>query len=209
MMQLNLFELLSTIKRSAFDEILEEINWVYDDVEALEGKQILELGPGRNPGFLNFLGQCLSAASLSGVGKSAGSGKWTSQPASRYQIHDQFILPYLEALPDASLDLIYSRHVLEMHSIDARILLKDPAYSAAVRTNSFSDLPEAFPASQKNILAIFAQSYRCLRPGGALITQVAKKKYAVLNEAGLSQFGPQRMRFRRLGRFSEISTFVK
>ena len=197
-------------KLKPFKEILEELLQVYPDFPLLPKRRILELGPGRNLNLLIYLKDCSGAESVRGVGRTARAW-WRPSPGELELnlVEDQYILPYLQALPTASLDLIYSRHVLEQHSIDARILLRDPVYKAAIASNSFADLPESFPASIRNIGSIFSECYRILKPGGVLITQVARRKFAVLSEAGLRAFAPRNLKFRRLGSRSEISTFVK
>lgn len=119
------------------------------------------------------------------------------------------LLPVLQEKRFDSIDLIYSRHVLEQHSIEARILLKHDGFKEAIRSNQFGDLPETFPASPRNILAVFQECYRILKPGGAIITQIAKKKYGVLTETHLQTFQPEALRIVDIERFSQLITFVK
>lgn len=192
-----------------FGEILTELEWALDDIDKFKALDILELGPGNESGLLKSLSELCEKGTVAGVGISSKPLlPWRKVPKS-VNIQRSLILPYLRELEASSLDLIYSRHVLELHSMDARLLIRHPEYKKAIRENAFQDLPESFPAGQKNILAIFAACYRALRPGGILITQVAKRKFAVLTEAGLQSFEPSKLRFRSLGRLSEISTFVK
>jgi len=184
-----------------------ELEWVFGDLHGVAGKRVLELGPGRREDLLELLLHFKAEASAVGM----STPRWWNRKRQLVspRIRSAYIYPFLTSEPSESYDLIISRHVLEQYSLDAGLLLKDPAFKEAIRSNSFKDLPESFPASQKNLLAIFMACYRVLKPGGVLITQVAKKKVAILTEAGLQEFRPSKFRFRSLGRLSEISTFVK
>ncbi len=119
------------------------------------------------------------------------------------------ILPALRTMETESMDLIYSRHVLEQHSIEARILLQHPGFKSAIRNNQFDDLPESFPASRRNIQAVFKECQRILKPSGASIVQVAKKKYGVLSEATLQAYEPRELQVANIGRYSELIMLVK
>ncbi len=194
----------------SFDHILEAISAQFHEFPDLVNRTILELGPGSNTQLLRFLKDQSHSSSIQGIGLTRPTF-WKREKQSEDEdiILQSLILPALQVKDANSHDLIISKHVLEQHSIEAAILLKDPNFKQAIRDNRFSDLPKSFPASVKNIQAIFAECYRILKPGGVIITQVAKKKYRVLIPEGLQAFNPKQLTFKDIGRFSEISIFVK
>ena len=61
----------------------------------------------------------------------------------------------------------------------------------------------------KNIQAIFQEAFRLLKPGGAVISQIAKKKHSWLDRAFLEKLGVECIRERLLGKLSCIITVVK
>jgi predicted SAM-dependent methyltransferase len=158
--------------------------------------------------MLRFLQEQARVACVLGIGKSRPSF-WRRSTAAETRVRDEYLLPALRGMSSASIDVIYSRHVLEQHSIEAGVLLKDPEFKRAIKDNRFDDLPETFPASPRNIQAVLKECMRILRPGGAMITQIAKKKYGVLTTEKLQTFQPDKLSHRELGRLSEIWTLVK
>ena len=193
-----------------FEFILAEIIAHFPNFPELPELTVIELGPGPNLNLLRFIRDHSQALSVTGIGLTKASF-WQKKRLVEDDllILDSFILPALRDKKPNSVDLIISRHVLEQHSIEAAILLKNPRFRHAIRNNQFGNLPESFPASVKNIQVIFGECYRILKPGGVIITQVAKKKYRVLIQAGLEAFKPAELTFKDIGKFSEISTFVK
>ena len=191
-----------------FKSIIDELVKIYPNFPVLDGLSIIELGPGSNINLLKYLCDNSSVKSILGIGKSQ-PGFWKKRDSNQNLVIDAFILPALKEIKSLSVDLIYSRHVMEQHSIQAAILLKHPQYRAAIRDNSFDDLSETFPASPKNIQSIFKECHRILKPGGTIISQIAKKKYRVLSPEMFESFDPERFTYRDLGRFSETSIFTK
>jgi len=193
----------------AFQQIIAELLAIYPTFPELPGLKLLELGPGQNLELLRLLRDQGKAAVVQGIGRSRAAFWKRPQPRNAGLVEDTLILPALQQRAAASVDLIYSRHVLEQHSIEAAILLQDPEFKRTIKDNRFGDLPEAFPAAPRNILAIFGECYRILKPGGVIISQIAKQKYRVLLPEGLQAFKPAKLSFRQLGRFSELSVFIK
>jgi len=112
---------------------------------------------------------------------------------------------------DKSVDIIYSRHVLEKNSIHPFLLIKHPAYWKAIRENSINNPGSEFPASIANMQAVFKHAYRILKPGGIIISQIAKRKNSALTDDFISHLKPRPKKIEKkdLGRLSRIITVIK
>ena len=120
---------------------------------------------------------------------------------------ESLLLPALQAFPSKSVNIIFSRHVLERHSLDGRLMFKLPQYRRAIQENQFHDLPVDFPGSTANLEAILRECIRILDQGGVFVAQIARRKYNPLNSAWFEAAGMQQVRMRDLGRRSQIYSF--
>ena len=188
-----------------FKEILQELLVFAEQFENLKGKHILELGPGTKLNLFNFLKNESGAASVRAAGKTVALQKSQAKTAAV----DSYLLPFIKKQKAKSFDVIYARHVFEKNSIHPLLLITHPAYRRAIMENRFDTPGVDFPSSFENMQAVFKQAYRILKPGGIIISQIAKRKNSVLTDAFLSKLKPAEIRKRELGRFSEIVTVVK
>ena len=115
----------------------------------------------------------------------------------------------LRGLPSRSFDIADSRHVMELHSIDPRVLLTSRRYWSQFTGRGFRDLGEDYPSSRANIRAVFAEVFRVVRPGGVIVSQIARKKNSCLDAEFVESLGPASIRERPLGRLSSIVTVVR
>jgi hypothetical protein len=195
---------------SAFREILAEMLKAVGGVEGLADKHILELGPGRRLDLLRFLAAETRAASVRGIGKTPrpprprpdGSG-------NRVVVENAYLLPSLRGLRPATIDIVYSRYVMEQHSINPWVLLTSRVYWRYFRENRFRRPGEDYPSSKPNLQAVFREACRVLKPGGIIISQMAKKRYSVLDGDFLDSCRLSRSSRRELGKLSLIVTVVK
>ncbi|HHJ53616.1 MAG TPA: hypothetical protein ENJ89_10510, partial [Caldithrix abyssi] len=182
-----------------FRFILDEILGRFGSLDGLRGKRILELGPGGKLQLLTFLIKESPAQVVRGVGRHAGI---SGSAVREMYVDNAELLTFLKKLPARSFDLIYSRHVMEAHSINPLVLLGSKAYWRAVRQGTISHPDETFPASVPNLQAIFKQALRVLTPGGVIISQIAKKKYSALTPEFLSTLKIQDAHRKTIGRLS-------
>ena len=190
-----------------FKEIMEALFSHFGKMENLKGKSILELGPGTKLNMFRFLTEESHAAVVQAAGKTIALKNKELQG----RVADAYLIPFLKTQKAKSADCIYSRHVFEQNSFHPLLLLKHPAYRKAIKENTFKHPGAEFPASRENMQAVFKQAWRVLKPGGVIISQIAKRKSSVLTEEFLARLKPAAKRIERkeLGRFSEIVTIVK
>ncbi len=98
---------------------------------------------------------------------------------------------------------------MEQHSIHAGILLTSRVYWRYFKENRFKNQGEDYTSSIPNIRAIFKEAYRILKPGGAIISQIEKRKHSALDRSFLENLGPRQITERLLDRLSSIVTVVK
>ncbi len=188
--------------------ILEELLGHVGCLETLNSKTILELGPGNRVNLIRFLAEQIGA-DIRGAGRTP---LWPWTPHREFikrHIENTLLLGYLSKLESQSIDLIYSRHVMEQHSIHAGILLTSRTYWRYIRENSFTDQGPDYPSSTANIQAIFKQCYRILKPGGIIISQIGRRRFSALDRPFLDQLHPQKIVERPIGRMSCIITVIK
>ncbi len=192
-----------------FRFIIDEIIAHFGSLEALHGKKILELGPGSKLNLLVFLIKETPAQSVHAVGRYPG-WSWMPHAAIReLYVENAELYQFLKKIPSKSFDLIYSRHVMEAHSIHPFILLGSREYWRAIKQGTIQHPDENFPASIPNLQAAFKQAFRTLNPGGVIISQIAKKKHSALDDGFLAKTAAKNIRRKMLGRLSEIVTVVK
>jgi ubiquinone/menaquinone biosynthesis C-methylase UbiE len=201
--------LSSSCSLGKFKEILKELLDIYEDIDRLESKDILELGPGKNLNLLHFLDEKTKAGSVTGVGREP-EWLWIKDRKFREnKVVNQFLPGYLKKVPDKCYDIIYSRYFFEKFSINPRILIGSKIYWKYVWQNRFNDQQEDFPASIKNLEAVFKEAVRILKPGGVIISQIAKKYYSILSPEFLKSFKFKKIHRRSLSKISEIVTVIR
>jgi len=199
----------SGFKLRPFRAILEEIVGHYHSLDGLTGLRVLELGPGNLVDMMRFLHAHSSVKSITAAGQSL-VWPWTRHAAfMREYVQNVSLLTFFREHRGHTWDLIYSRHVMERHSIDPWILLGSRAYWRQFRKKSFSDMGADYPSSQANIQAVFQYAWQSLGPGGIMVSQIAKRKYSGMNKTFLQTFGPKSLSERHLGPLSSIVTVVK
>ena len=196
-------------KLQGFRPIIAELLQSLGALTNLQDRDILELGPGTNPELLRFLKKEIGPRSVQGVGKTV-IYPWTRHKQFiRANIVDQYILDFFNGAGSQSYDLIYSRHVMEQHSIHPWLLLTHKEYRQAIKNNSFNNLSSRYPSSPENIQAIFRECYRCLKPGGIMVALIGKHKYHCFPDDFLKKFSFHGIRASPLGKISCIMTFAK
>ncbi|GEM_PF-4623079 len=190
-----------------YGTILSEILAYYGDLSDIHGKRILELGPGRHLNLLRFFKNETNAKIVFGVGKSF-IWPWMKSEY-RSLVHDSYILNFLKSQGSKKYDLIYSRYVMEEHSIDPIILLRSKIYWRYLKENRLANPDRYFPSSIPNMQAIFAEAYKHLSPGGILISEIAKMKNSALDDAFLEAFHWRSLKKRKIGRLSQVVSGVK
>jgi len=182
------------------------LDWA-GDLKGLEGKSVLELGPGTKLNLLKFLKQETAAARVSGVGKTIKLMKSDSS----LLLSDSYILPFIKKQKAKTFDVIYSRHLFEANSIHPFLLIKHPVYWNTIKENRFGNPGSDFPSSIANMQAIFFEAYRLIKPSGLLIAQIGKRKYSALTPDFLNTLKPRPKQIKQndFGKFSQIITVDK
>jgi len=208
-------ETLSLIKNNKkfrltpFHEILEEILQHFGSLEALKGRNILELGPGARTDLMRFLDLKFQPRSMEGAGRSVVWPFTSNKDFIRTHVKRTPFLKFFDAKGNKKYDLIFSRFVMEKHSISPWILLFSKAYWAQFKKKKFSDFDKNYPASLPNIQAVFTRAFKSLKPGGVIISLIAKKKNSGLDQNFLKSLKPVDVMVRDLRLFSSIVTVKK
>jgi len=192
-----------------FEEIIREIFAHFSSIEGLKGKNIIELGPGTKIRMLNFLNSETQAASVQGIGRSIEWFWLPHKDLRRNMLTNSYLLPELKTRKSNSIDLIFSRHVLEEQSINPFILLGSSIYWKYIKENRFKNPGTDFPASAPNIQAVFKEAFRLLRHGGIIISEIGRESRNPIDDKYLKKLKPKRTAKRSIGRFSSIYTVVK
>jgi hypothetical protein len=159
--------------------------------------------------LLSFLATETSIASIKGIGRVPLTVR--PRPAARTSaiIENTYLLPYLQGLESGSVDIVYSRYVMEQHSIHAWVLLTSRIYWRYLKENKFNRPEQDYPSSRPNLQAIFKEACRIIKPGGIIISQIAKKRYSALDGRFLEDCRLSKVSERELGKLSTIVTVVK
>jgi hypothetical protein len=216
MCKLNSQQTAQDIVRSAqgfrltpFQDILSDILEQHNSLANLAQLDCLELGPANLVDMMRFLKIEARVKSMLGIGRGI-RWPWTRHRAFiRDHTQNRPFLDYFKNNRSTHFDLIYSRHVMEQHSIDPWILLGSHAYWAQFKKQSFTDYDEHYPASPPNIQMTFNHAYRALKPGGLIVSQIAKQRFSCLDEAFLKTLKPSHISRRSIGRLSCIVTVIK
>jgi len=186
-----------------FSEILRETLNHFGSLQALNDCRILELGPGGKRNMLRFFQQEASPKEVRGIGRMPGR-LGAKNKDENIKLSNTFLLPALRSFKSQSYQLIYSRHVLEEHSINPLVLLSSSVYWRAIKENRIKNPDKYFPSSRANILAVLKEAFRVLKPGGLLLAQVAKDKNCPINEAVMKPLSIRKYRKRKLDRLSAL-----
>jgi hypothetical protein len=192
-----------------FSPILTEILTHFETLDDLRDRTVLELGPGNRVELMRFLAQETAVKSIQGAGKSI-VWPWTRHKAFiRTHVVNARLLDFLaQQQGAASYDLIYSRLVMEQHSIDPWILFASKAYRQQFKKRRFVDFDESYPASIPNLQAVFRRAWILLKPGGVIISHIGKRKYSALDRSFLDELKPRQIYEQDLGRFSRMVTLL-
>jgi len=193
-----------------FSPILAEMLKHFETLDNLSGRTVLELGPGNRVELMRFLAQECAVESIQGVGRSI-VWPWTRHKAFvRAHVMNARFLDFLGAKQRAAdYDLIYSRLVMEQHSIDPWILLGSEAYRQQFKKRRFADFDESYPGSIPNLQAVFRKAWALLKPGGVIISCIGKRKYSALDRPFLDDLKPSHIYAQDLGRLSRIVSLSK
>ncbi len=193
-----------------FSPVLKEILGQFETLDNLKDRTVLELGPGHRVGLMRFLAQETTVKSIQGVGKST-EWPWTRHKAFMHaHVTNARLLDFFaQQRKTATYDLIYSRLVMEQHSIDPWILIFSQAYRQQFKKRRFMDFDESYPASIPNLQAIFRRAWTRLKPGGAIISHIGKRKYSALDRSFLDELKPRQIHVQDLGRLARTVTLTK
>lgn len=175
----------------------------------LKGRRVLELGPGKRSILLRYVKNACNANRVLGMGREPRLRLFPRSHFHRRHVVNCFLPSGMYPVPDHSFDLIISRHFFEEYSINPRILLSSPVYWRCIVSNGFHHRGEDFPASRSNLESVFSQAWRVLRPGGWLISQVARRDRSVLTGEFLSRIPFGRVFQWNIGSWSRIISLQK
>lgn len=193
-----------------FGPILGEMLGHFKTLDNLKGRSVLELGPGNRVDMMRFLARETGVTSIRGAGKSV-LWPWTRHQAFIHAHVENIRLLDFFARPEnaSTYDLIYSRQVMEQHSIDPWILISSQAYRQQFKKQTFTDFDASYPGSVPNLQAIFRQAWARLRPGGVIISHIGKRKYSALDRDFLDGLKPHHIQAQDLGRLSRMIVLAK
>jgi len=194
-----------------FADILTEVLAHWGSLDGLEGLDVLELGPNTKVAMMRFLASSVGVKSMRGVGETV-LWPWTLHRAFlRDHVVFSRFLPFFERETSGRFDLIYSRHVMEQHSINPWVLLASRDFWAQFKKKAFGDFDVSYPSSLPNLQATFEAAWQTLRPGGLMVSQIAKRQYGCLDEAFLVTLDPPPTAVHRrdIGALSAMVTVVK
>jgi hypothetical protein len=193
-----------------FSPILEEMLQHFESLDKLRDRTVLELGPGNRVELMRFLAQEAAVESIQGVGRSI-VWPWTRHRAFiQAHVVNARLLEFFKAQRRGTgYDLIYSRLVMEQHSIDPWILLSSEAYRQQFKKRRFTDFDASYPGSIPNLQAVFLKAWTLLYPGGVIISVIGKRKYSALDSSFLERLKPRYINVQDLGRLSCIVTLGK
>jgi len=193
-----------------FSPILAEMLKHFETLDNLSGRTVLELGPGNRVELMRFLVQETTVKSIQGVGRSI-VWPWTRHKAFiQAHVMNARLLDFFGTQQSVTgYDLIYSRLVMEQHSIDPWILLGSEAYRQQFKKRSFTDFDASYPGAIPNLQAVFCAAWALLKPGGMIISVIGKRKYSALDRSFLDGLKPRHIDVQDLGRLSRIVTLSK
>ena len=192
-----------------FEPVITEILKHFHSIDKLKELDCLELGPANLTDMMRFLKDQAQVKSISAAGRGI-IWPWTRHKNFiRENIQNTNFLEFFKNNKSRKFDLIYSRHVMEQHSINPWILLASREYWAQFKKSSFNNFDEHYPASPANIQSVFKRAWKSLRPGGIIISQIAKHKYSCLDDEFLKKLKPAHIEKRLLGSLSCIISVTK
>lgn len=192
-----------------FAPILQQVLSYFGDLRGLEGKDVLELGPGTRVDLMRFLHDRAQLRSIEGVGRSVHRPWARRRRFIQENVTNARLLDYFGSASQPRYDLIYSRFVFEQHSIDPWILLMSRAYWRQFKKKDFRDFDESYPASIPNLRGVFDLIWRALRDRGLFVAIVGKRKFSALNRDFLESYHPRTLKIQDHGRLSQVVTLVK
>jgi len=151
-----------------FAPIIAELYTNFGDVSTLSKLNILELGPGRKINLAKKIGSLELAKQFQCVGlpkRKTGLG---------YYIHRD-INEYLSSLKNRSLDLIYSRFVMEENSFHPLALLHSSAFWRMIIKGKKRETLLQLPGSLDYIHSTYELISKKLRPGGVVVSMLVDR----------------------------------
>ena len=163
-----------------FKHIIREILREYGSFDNLNGKTVIELGPGFNFRMIEYLARYAKV-------EAAGLNTLITEPPEFYM--EKYLYDYLFSKPENSIDLIYSRRVMENYSFDPALLVKSPAYEK-LRTNGPSnEVWVDYPGARLNIIRCYIEAFKALKPGGIIISHIGNRIMARFHQNLPRQLG--------------------
>lgn len=157
----------------SFKHIIREILREHRDFDLLRSRRIVELGPGDNFTFIEYLSRFadVEAAGLTHA--------LQNKPG---YLKEEYIYDYLVSKKENSIDLIYSRQVMEEHSFEAPLLLKTDIYKKLIKEGPSEDLWLEYPGSRLYIIRCYKEARRVLKTGGIIISHIGNRLKAGFHE---------------------------
>lgn len=158
--------------------IIREIIREHKDFDLLKNRKIIELGPGDNFTLINYLSQYtfVEAAGLS----------FALQNKPKY-LREEYIHDYLASKKANSVDLIYSRIVMEEHSFEAPLLLQSDIYKRLMTEGPSHNLWMQYPGSLQYIMNCYKEIQRVLKTGGIIISHVGNRSKSQFHNSYFEQ----------------------
>ena len=163
-----------------FKNIIREIFREYESFESLREKKVVELGPGRNFSLIEHLSKY---ADVEAVGLSVYARERIDFLVEKY------VYDYLRLQKDNSIDLIYSRRVMEKHSFDSVLLRKSEAYRRLLREGPEPEVWIDYPGAKLNIIRCYMEAQRVLKPGGVIISHVGNRYMGKFHDRHIEMLG--------------------
>ena len=182
-------------KSRPFRPLLLELLQEYGSLPAITQKEILELGPGLRFSLLDYLSK---NNNIIAIGEDVGKGQ------QHKNLVNGDLLKTLCGLRNNSIDLIYSRRVLEKNSYNPKLLLKSDAFRKLRKYGSSQAVWENYPGAIANIIRCYQEIFRIIRPGAIVITYVENRFLAKFHKSELAPIGFEILRDRSCGFLSHI-----
>jgi len=184
-----------------FLPIIREIIREYPNApQQLHNKQLLELGPGRRFALLEYLSKYTNINAI---------GMETGNYAKHQKLKYGYLLEELKEIKTASIDLIYSRRVLEKHSFNPKLLLQSQPYKQLITKGHSKKIWQQYPGAKENILLCLQEITRILKKDAIIISHIGNRFAARFYQQTLTQLNLKQEYYKRVGLLGQIWTFRK
>ncbi|MBN2534967.1 MAG: hypothetical protein JXB88_18945 [Spirochaetales bacterium] len=183
-----------------FKHIIREILREHRDFDLLRSRKIIELGPGDNFTLIEYLSRFaeVEAAGLSHA--------LACKPG---YLKEEYIYDYLASKKQNSSDLIYSRRLMEEHSLEAPLLLKTDIYKRLLSEGPSDDLWLQYPGSRLYLIRCYKEARRVLKTGGIIISHVGNRFKADFHESIEKEAGLKKVIFYSFRLMGQMWVFRK